>query len=89
MKIDPTVNAAPVNQPVAPTPAPTRTATRQDEVSLQQSEGLNQALTSLPAVRPEVVEQARALINDTHYPPLAVINSISHLIAARLKPYED
>jgi hypothetical protein len=52
-----------------------------DRVSTPGSTSLRSALAATPAIRPEVVERAKALALDPNYPPLQIIERVARLIA--------
>jgi hypothetical protein len=60
--------------------APPKAAT--DAATFEHTQGLEQALSDSPAVRPEVVARAQELIGDVSYPPEETIRQIAILIAA-------
>lgn len=53
----------------------------QDRDTLQTSSttALREALAALPEVRPEVVEEGKALAVDANYPPRAIIEDIARM----------
>jgi hypothetical protein len=55
-----------------------------DRVSLTSSSALEQALDSTPVSRPEVVDQAKALIADPNYPSPAILSAVSRQLAIGL-----
>ena len=55
-----------------------------DGVSFDRSAALERALAATQEVRPEVVERARRLIEDTSYPPPEAINRIANLLGMKL-----
>ena len=64
----------PVGKPQASQPA-------SDVASFPSAASLENALSNVPAVRPEKVEQAKALIADTQYPPNDILDRIAVLLA--------
>jgi hypothetical protein len=46
---------------------------------------LDQALASVPDVRPEVVERARNLVNLVQYPPAETMRKIARLLAMEIE----
>ncbi len=64
--------------PAASRPA----AARLDRISTESATFLRGALERQPAIRPEVVERARALMADPGYPSLEVIKSVAAQIVA-------
>lgn len=71
--------------PAAPRPY----APRPDQISTESAAFLRGALTRQPAVRPEVVERARALAADPHYPSAAVIKRVAEQIVGSPDLSED
>ncbi len=63
------------------TPAPKMLS---DQVSLTNASALEKALDSLPASRPEKVEQARVLIADPSYPSSDTLSAVSRQLASAL-----
>lgn len=57
-----------------------------DEVALENSRALTQALHETPAVRSEVVRRATELVGESTYPPPETIRKISHLLAIQMHP---
>jgi hypothetical protein len=55
-----------------------------DGTAFERSAALNRSLANTPEVRPQVVERARRLIEDTSYPPQEAINKIASLLAMTL-----
>jgi hypothetical protein len=55
-----------------------------DRVSLTNSSALEQALDSVPASRPEMVERAKALIADPSYPSPDTLSAVSRQLASAL-----
>ena len=75
------VSKAEPSQPVARQEA----TTQADGASFPGSSSLENALKNLPAVRPEKVAQARALISDSQYPPDDVLDRIAVLLATKVQ----
>ena len=71
------------NQPVARSNASSSTP---GDVSPTDTTVLTNALKEIPLVRPDKVEQARALVASGQYPPTEVLDGIAHLLALNLKP---
>jgi hypothetical protein len=67
----------PVARPSAAVPA--------DDASFQISAALREKLKNLPAIRPEKVAQAQALVSDSKYPPGDVLDRIAVLLAIHVK----
>ncbi len=82
------VNPSHQNEPVGQTELIRRSATAprsvDDRASFERSAALNRSLSTTPEVRPEVVDRARRLIEDTSYPPVVAINKIANLLAMKL-----
>jgi hypothetical protein len=55
-----------------------------DGTAFERSAALNRSLVNTPDVRPQVVERARRLIEDTSYPPQEAIKKIANLLAMTL-----
>lgn len=55
-----------------------------DGASFDRSAALERALAATQEVRPQVVERARQLIEDTSYPPAEAINRIANLLGMNL-----
>lgn len=83
MQVNPSHHSDPVGQtelirrPVAQPQSAT------DGTSFDRSAALDRSLEKTPDVRPEVVERARQLIEDTSYPPPVAINKIADLLAMK------
>jgi hypothetical protein len=58
----------------------------QDDVALENSRALTQALHQTPASRAEIVRRATELVGEPHYPPPETIRKISHLLAIQMHP---
>jgi hypothetical protein len=82
------VNPSHQNDPIGQTEMVRRSAatsqTTADGASFDRSTALNRSLADTPAVRQQVVERARRLIEDTSYPPPVAINKIADLLAMKL-----
>jgi hypothetical protein len=74
-------NYIPVRQTAAP-PAATPAAGAADSFDATQS--LQQSLQQAPAVRPDKVAQASALVSDGNYPSDAALNQLAGFLARRL-----
>lgn len=55
---------------------------QEDTLSTVSANNLEAALADTPAIRPEVVERARALATDPSYPPLRIIAQLASMISA-------
>jgi hypothetical protein len=55
-----------------------------DQLTLGSTEELNRALQQTPLARPDEVARAAGLVQDASYPPMAVIDNISGLLALHL-----
>lgn len=64
--------------PAAPRPV----TVRPDRISTDSATFLRGALERQPAIRPEVIERARALLADPGYPSIEVIKSVATQIVA-------
>jgi hypothetical protein len=71
--LDPQRKRAAVSGPVA---------AQQDTLSTEHATRLKLALDQTPAVRPEQVSRAAALVTDPAYPPIAIIEKVASMIAA-------
>jgi hypothetical protein len=60
-------------------------ASATDAASFQVTSALESQLKNLPAVRPEKIAQAQALLSDSQYPPDYVLERIAVLIASHVK----
>lgn len=71
------------NQPVS-----RREVTRapEEKASFDNASALERDLKSIPLVRPEMVQRARALYNDVKYPPDEMLDRISSLLAMHIQP---
>ena len=71
-------------------PEPSQSVARQEVTPVTDgawvSSALENQLRNLPAVRPEKIAEARALISDSQYPPDDVLDRIAVLLAAHIKP---
>jgi hypothetical protein len=57
-----------------------------DDVALENSRALTQALQLTPATRADVVRRATELVGEPNYPPPETIRKISHLLAIQMHP---
>jgi hypothetical protein len=57
-----------------------------DNASFDRAGALEKELREIPLVRPEKVEQARALYKDVKYPPDEMLDRISSLLAMHITP---
>lgn len=57
-------------------------APRPDKFSTESIANLRTALTSQPEIRPEVLERARALAADPHYPSRDTLRKVGEMILA-------
>lgn len=74
---------------VATGPArPREASARTDDVVLDQSRALEARLASTPDIRADVVERAKGLIADSHYPPAETIRKIANLLAINFETAE-
>ena len=76
------------SKPVVP-PTPVAASARAvdvqtDAVEFSRTNAINQAMSSEPATRPEVVARAKQLVSDDNYPPPVVIGRITKLLAIQL-----
>lgn len=69
--------------------APRPYSPRPDRISTESVAFLRSALERQPAIRPEVVERARALADDASYPSLHVIRRVAEQIVAAPDLSED
>lgn len=51
----------------------------------ERTQALESALKEMPAVRPEKIARARALVADVKYPPDEVLNRIANLLAIHVR----
>lgn len=76
------------DRPVCSEPFPTESrfnpamSSRSDEVSTERTNFLRSELKRQPAVRPEVVARARALVADPNYPPMETLRKVAAQILA-------
>lgn len=75
----------PVLSQVKPRPA----TANFDTVSFSRVVALEQAMHQTPALRPEAVQRARALVSDAEYPPTATIDGIATLLALEINAGES
>ena len=76
-----------VSAPGASAPRPF--TPRPDQISTESAAFLRSELQRQPAIRPEVVERARALATDPNYPSPAVIKSVAAQILGAPDLSED
>ena len=57
-----------------------------DDVALENSRALTQALHQTPAARAEMVRRATELVGQANYPPPETLRRISHLLAIQMHP---
>lgn len=69
-----------------PVRSSTENSTARDEVALENSRALTNALKDTPAIRAEIVRRATELVGQPHYPPPDTIRKISHLLAIQMNP---
>lgn len=88
MHITPNLSSTGVTGIVTPKPAKTAPAGDkdgdQDQVTLTNSNAVQQALENTPASRPDVVARARDLIADPNYPGSEVTSRVSQLLANKI-----
>ena len=84
MEIEFNPGRVPKAEPSQPAARPSATPAA-DDTSFQVSAALQDKLKNLPAVRPEKVAQAKALVSDTQYPPGFVLDRIAVLLAIHVK----
>ena len=53
------------------------------EASFEQSQALDQVLSGIPDVRPEMVERGKALAGLEQYPPIEMMQKIARLLAIK------
>lgn len=86
MQVNLNNNAGPVQRPVAKAVEHRpKSGVEASGTSFHATEALNVALNQTPEVRPEIVEKAKRLIADSHYPPTEAIRKISDLLAMNLQ----
>ncbi len=81
MEVNPNIRVAAANEISGQTPVKLAPPVPADQAAFAGSNAVNNALQQAPDVRAGKVEQAQQLVNDPQYPPLAMINAISRLLA--------
>ena len=66
--------------------APKETHTAHEEVAIENSRALTNALRETPEIRAEIVRRATELVGEPSYPPPETIRKISHLLAIQMNP---
>jgi hypothetical protein len=61
----------------------------QDQINLDSTDQLNQALAQIPDARPEKVKEAQGLIQDSSYPPEVLVRKLSALLAIHIDPEQN
>jgi hypothetical protein len=84
MEIEFNPGRVPKAEPSQPGVRPSAAAPVED-ASFQVSAALREKLKNLPAIRPEKVAQAQALVSDSKYPPGDVLDRIAVLLAIHVK----
>ena len=69
-----------------PARAMSENSAARDEVALENSRALTNALLQTPASRDDIVRRATELVGQPHYPPPETIRRISHLLAIQMQP---
>ncbi len=87
MRVSP--DGEPAATPGAPPPARAQAATARpelqaDKVSLQGAEAIERAWQQTPAVRPDKVAKAKALLQAHSYPSEAVVDKVAALLAEHM-----
>ena len=72
------------SQPIARGPS-TPSTSEATGLPHERAQALEQSLRDAPQVRPEVVERAKALVNDIQYPPDEMLDRLSTLLALHVK----
>ena len=86
MRVDPSNQRRQVNKTAQIAETQTRPASvKRDNMSLAGTEALDKAMQSTPAVRPEKVARAKALLADPAYPSAAVLNRVTDLLTQHLQ----
>ena len=62
------------------------TQTAHEEVAIENSRALGNALRETPEIRAEIVRRATELVGEPSYPPPETIRKISHLLAIQMNP---
>ncbi|HEU5125181.1 MAG TPA: hypothetical protein VFW05_14095 [Verrucomicrobiae bacterium] len=85
MEID--FNAKPIRKPESAEPVvrPDPVPPVEGNAAFKKIDALEAQLKALPQIRPEKVEEARALIANVQYPPEQVLKSLATLLALELK----
>jgi len=65
-------------------PATKDTQTAHEEVAIENSRALSNALRATPEIRAEIVRRATELVGEPSYPPPETIRKISHLLAIQM-----
>jgi hypothetical protein len=89
MKINPNANPLSVEGAQLPKPAAPASLPAADAPSFAGSAAVNSALSSTPDSRPEAVDRAKALINDSAYPGPEVLRKVSQLLASQIGSAND
>ncbi|HLP75564.1 MAG TPA: hypothetical protein VK327_01490 [Candidatus Paceibacterota bacterium] len=78
-------NVSNVGKPAPVPPVARQTPTRDVPAQAEfRAADLERMIKQLPMVRPEKVEQAKAMVADVKYPPEQVLRSLSTLLALKL-----
>lgn len=77
------VKGGPVARPAQP-----EATTATEDVALENSRALTQALHQTPESRADKVRRASELVGQPDYPPPETIRKISHLLAIQIHPEE-
>jgi hypothetical protein len=88
MKINANLSRTGVNRAATPPCSTPTTKMLSNRVSLTNLSALEQALERSPASRPEMVEQARALIANPDYPSPDILSEVARHLAAALTSQE-
>jgi hypothetical protein len=84
VKINPNTDPLRVDGAQPPKPAAPANLPAPEPASFAGSAAVNSALGALPDSRPEFVERARTLINDSSYPGSEILRQISGLLAGQI-----
>ena len=84
MKIDTNMNVSGVNGPIPPGRSAAAAKTALDTASFSGAAGVDASLAGLPDTRPDAVERARQLINDSGYPSSQVVRQLAQFLAPKL-----
>ena len=60
-----------------------------DSASFGDAEAVNRALQQTPDIRAEAIQRAGEKSRDNQYPPLEIVQAISHLLAKNLSPNDS